>query len=63
MLVPGPKVAGVIVAVPAFLFVNSLYSPTVVPLATVIEIDVPEFPTIYDLEVSAAPVAVITSEE
>ena len=63
MLVPGPKLAGVIVAAPAFLFVNILCSPTVVPSATVIVIGVAEFARINPLEVSAAPVDVISPTE
>ena len=42
MLVPGPNVAGVIVAVPAFLFVNSLYYYNLYVTCNVLSVNLPE---------------------
>ena len=51
-----------IVAAPAFLFVNILCSPTVVPSANDIATGVAEFARINPLEVSAAPEDVISTD-
>ena len=62
MLVPGPKVVGVIVAAPAPLFVNILFSPTVVPFAIPTARVVPELHIINVCDVEAFPADVISEE-